>query len=97
MKITKSELKEMILEVLREELSRAKRKPIKEKVATGWQEYEITYSFGSDPTEIYTDIIAAKIREDEDKIIDRFFDSLYNSGYDDDADGGVEIIEIKSI
>lgn len=96
MKITKSELKEMIREALREELGQYKKHKLKE-TAHGWIEYEITYSFDSDPTETHTDILAAKIGEDEDKIIDRFFDSLFNSGYDEDVDGVVDIINIKPL
>jgi hypothetical protein len=96
MKITKSELKEMIREALREELEQYKKHKLKE-TATGWREYEITYSFDSDPTETHTDIMTAKIGEDKDKIIDRFFDSLFDSGYDEDVDGTVEFIDIKPL
>lgn len=96
MKITKSELKEMIREALREELGQCRKHKLKE-TASGWREYEITYSFDSDPTETHTDIMAAKIGEDEDKIIDRFFDSLFDSGYDEDVDGAVEVINVKPL
>ena len=96
MKITKSELKEMIREALREELGQYTRRNLKE-TAPGWREYEITYSFDSDPTETRTDRMAAKIEEDEDQIIDRFFDSLFDSGYDEDEYGAVEVINIKPL
>jgi predicted DsbA family dithiol-disulfide isomerase len=96
MKITKSELKEMIREALREELGQYKKHKLKE-TAPGWREYEITYSFDEDPTETYTAIMAAKIEEDEDKIIDRFFDSLFDSGYDEDVNGVVDVIDIKPL
>ncbi len=92
----KSELRQMIREVLKEELEQNTKGTLKE-VAPGWQEYEITYSFDSDPTDIHTDFMAAKIGEAEDRIIDRFFDSLFDSGYDEDVDGVVDIIDIKSL
>ncbi len=96
MKITKSELKEMIREALREELGQYNKRKLKE-TASGWREYEITYYFDSDPAEIHTDIIAAKTGEDNDKIMDRFMDSLFDSGYDEDVDGIIEYIDIKPL
>ena len=92
----KSELREMIREMLKEELIQYNKNMLKEATA-GWQEYEVTYCFDIDPTEIYTDIIGAKSGATEEYLIDRFMDSMFDSGYDEDVDGIVEFIDIKPL
>ena len=96
MKITKSELKNMIREALREELRQHTKHNLKE-AAPGWQEYEVTYCFDIDPTETHTDIIGVEHGSTEDYIIDRFMDSMFDSGYNEDVDGIVEFIDIKPL
>jgi hypothetical protein len=80
----------------KEELEQHNKSKLKE-TAPGWQNYEVTYCFDTDSTEIYTDIIGAKSGASEDFIIDRFMESLFDSGYDEDIDGIVEFIDIKPL
>lgn len=94
--MTKGELRELIRDILKEELKQYNKSKLHE-TAPGWQNYEVTYCFDIDPTEIHTDTIGAKSGASEDFIIDRFMESLFDSGYDEDIDGIIEFIDIKPL
>lgn len=97
-KITKSELKQMIREALREELSRTKR-PIKESYDT--KEYMVTYRLTTWPssyvnTELFLDA------EDEFDAREVFLDYMldpdnyYDEGDDMPTEDEIEILGIKA-
>ena len=87
MKITKSELKEMIREALREEL--AKKHLNEAHSPSGTPEFEITYRFGDGPVNV-----GYLYADDENEAREFFLDYLADNDeieYDDD----VTILKIK--
>jgi hypothetical protein len=90
-KITKTELKEMIREALREELASSQNRKVNSRLkeSSGTPEFKIVYSFGKGPTEtcyLYAD--------NENDARDLFLDDLAEKG-EIMYDGDVNIVRIE--